>query len=105
MHARTAIFEVSSLEVCHLEIERELHPVGRRTHLGQGLLVVGGDTTFAVLQALDVTTVEPCAELLPGVPLSNARFAGRDVAIVTKAGGFGDADMLSRVRQCLERSE
>ena len=71
----------------------------------EGLLIIGGDTTFAVLQALGVATVAPCGELLPGIPLSNTHFAGRELAIITKAGGFGGADVISLIRKCLEKSE
>ncbi len=63
------------------------------------LFILGGDTTFALLRRLGIDTLEPRAELWPGVPISSANFAGCDLAIITKAGGFGDADLLSCVRQ------
>jgi D-threonate/D-erythronate kinase len=67
-----------------------------------GLVVYGGDTAFAVLQALQVSVVESCGDLLPGIPLSLLRFGGREVALVTKAGGFGGPDTLLSIRRQLE---
>jgi uncharacterized protein YgbK (DUF1537 family) len=67
-----------------------------------GLVVFGGATAFAALQALGVTVVESCGELLPGIPLSLIRLGGREVALVTKAGGFGAPDTLLSIRQRLE---
>jgi uncharacterized protein YgbK (DUF1537 family) len=71
------------------------------TKEGPELLVIfGGDTTLAVFQALGIETVTSCTELLPGIPLSSASFAGRRLDVITKAGGFGDADVLASIRQC-----
>ncbi len=42
------------------------------------LVGAGGDTTYTVLQALEMSAVTPCTELLPGIPLSIRRRAGRD---------------------------
>jgi uncharacterized protein YgbK (DUF1537 family) len=70
------------------------------TQEGTGLLVIfGGDTTLAIFQALGIETVTSCTELLPGIPLSRASFAGRRLDVITKAGGFGDADVLTSIRQ------
>ena len=69
------------------------------------LVLFGGDTTLAVLRSLGITTVEPFTELLPGIPLSHATYAGRRLVLITKAGGFGDADVLSRIRQWQQHSE
>ncbi len=66
------------------------------------LIVFGGDTARAVLEALGVRAVEPCGELLPGVPLSVIRRPEREILLVTKAGGFGGPDVLDEIRQRLE---
>lgn len=54
------------------------------------VVVFGGDTAFATLQALGCDAVQPLGELLPGVPVSRPRDGGP--AFVTKAGGFAGAD-------------
>jgi D-threonate/D-erythronate kinase len=64
------------------------------------LVVFGGDTTHAILAALKIEVVMACEELLPGVPLSRAG----DVTMITKAGGFGRADLLGAIRGLLERN-
>ena len=70
-------------------------------HAGiDGLVISGGDTARAVLTALRVSLVEPCGELLPGVPISV--IGGRAPALITKAGGFGAPDTLARIRRILE---
>lgn len=66
------------------------------------LVVFGGDTTLAVLGELGVSEAEPCGELVTGVPLSIIRHAGRQMALVTKAGGFGGPTTLLRIREILE---
>ncbi len=67
-----------------------------------GLVVFGGETVFKVLRAMGVTVVEPCSDLLPGVPLSLIRYRGRVMTLVTKAGGFGEPDALLSIRNRLE---
>lgn len=67
-----------------------------------GLIVFGGSTAFAVLRAIRVKTVEPLGELLPGVAFSVARCRNRDLALITKAGGFGDAGVLVSILEQLE---
>ena len=67
-----------------------------------GLVVFGGDTTRAILDALGVSVVEPCRDVLPGIPVSVIQHGDRRLALITKAGGFGDRDTLGAIRQTLE---
>jgi uncharacterized protein YgbK (DUF1537 family) len=63
-------------------------------HAG-GLVLTGGDVAMAVCTALDASAIWIRGEVLPGIPwgiLEGGPFAG--VPLVTKAGGFGDADSL-----------
>ena len=41
----------------------------------------------------------PLGEIVPGVPLS--RVTGRDLILITKAGGFGPLDVLPAIRSVL----
>lgn len=57
------------------------------------VIVFGGDTAYAITLALGVELFEPIGELAPGIPIS--RMAGRSELLVTKAGGFGDDNLLA----------
>ncbi len=62
-----------------------------------GLFPTGGDTALAVCQALGATRLRLGGEIEPGIPwgrLEDGRFPG--LAVVTKAGGFGQAESLLR---------
>jgi uncharacterized protein YgbK (DUF1537 family) len=65
------------------------------------LIVFGGDTAFEILRALDCPVLHPIGEIVPGVPLSRAPYGGRDLIIMTKAGGFGPVDILAQMRNLL----
>lgn len=60
------------------------------------LLCSGGATAAAVMDALGAGQLVPEYELDPGVPV--ARIEGTDgIRLITKSGGFGDPDALSRI--------
>jgi D-threonate/D-erythronate kinase len=67
----------------------------------EALIVFGGDTAFEILQALECTVVRPIGEIVPGVPVSRARYGGRELIIMSKAGGFGPVDILAQMRSLL----
>lgn len=58
------------------------------------LIATGGETARALLSAAAIDSLQLLGELAPGVVLSSARRQGHDLAIVTKAGGFGQPDTL-----------
>jgi len=62
-----------------------------------GLVVFGGDTAFGIHSALGGLAFESLGEILPGVPLS--RCGG--LFWITKAGGFGEADILHKIQRLL----
>lgn len=68
-------------------------------HPGEtALIVVGGNTLTAVLAAIDAQSLACRGEIAPGLPLSTiigGRFSG--ATLISKSGGFGDADLLARV--------
>jgi 4-hydroxythreonine-4-phosphate dehydrogenase len=68
-----------------------------------GLVLTGGETARAVLQALGIRALWPVSEVEPGVPLSIA-LAPRPIPIITKAGAFGDRNTFSRCRAGLRSS-
>jgi hypothetical protein len=67
------------------------------------ILVNGGDTAFAVFAELGFPALLPLGEIVPGVPLTRMVLLPRqrDVFLITKAGGFGELDVLCRIRKRL----
>jgi D-threonate/D-erythronate kinase len=65
------------------------------------LILIGGDSAFAVLKALNVRVIQPIGEVALGVPVSQVG----TWQLVTKAGGFGDVDLLARLQWNAQRSE
>lgn len=74
------------------------------------VLVIGGDTAFAVVQTLGLPPLLPIAEVVPGVPVTRIQAEHlltvlprrrRDLYLITKAGGFGEPDVLGRIRSKL----
>lgn len=68
-----------------------------KAHAPAALLLSGGETAASVLAALQIDLLEVAGEALPGIPYCRADFAGREVLILTKSGGFGDRDALMRL--------
>lgn len=67
------------------------------------VMAIGGDTAFGVWKALGCGAVEPLGEVAAGVAVS--RVVGRDLYLITKAGGFGDEDVIFRVRRLLSGTD
>jgi uncharacterized protein YgbK (DUF1537 family) len=65
-----------------------------------GLFATGGETAYALLSRLGVKGIRLLEEVAAGVPLGLTRGARR-LPVVTKAGGFGDADIIRHARQRL----
>lgn len=69
-----------------------------------GVVVTGGDIARSVLAVSGSDGIDVIDEVAPGVPLG--RIAGGDLgglAIVTKAGGFGDDHVLGHAAQVIRR--
>jgi uncharacterized protein YgbK (DUF1537 family) len=69
------------------------------------LVVFGGDTAFGVADALGIGNFQPVREISQGVVISRAEQAGMDLHLVTKAGGFGAPDILTKIRDTLGREQ
>ena len=65
-----------------------------------GLVLTGGDTARAVLDALGASAIVLLGEVEPGVPLARAPTLP---LLCLKAGGFGNANTLLHAVQALER--
>ena len=62
------------------------------------LLAAGGETSGAVVEALDFTTLEIGPEIDPGVP---ALRADKDLVIALKSGNFGSIDFFEKAANLL----
>ena len=70
-----------------------------------GLVLTGGATARAVLDALHIDTLNIGGEVESGVPWSTAVGASGAIGVVTKAGGFGTPLTLQRAVRFLRRPE
>jgi len=72
-------------------IRETLHHL--QTHATGGIIIMGGETAWALWRALGIHTLEVLPEVLPGIAASRA--AG--LVFVTKAGAFGDIDVVQQI--------
>jgi uncharacterized protein YgbK (DUF1537 family) len=66
-----------------------------------GLILTGGATALSVCSALEVEDFEILKEVEPGIPLLSL---GDGLRAVTKAGGFGEEDVLINIVKYLRRT-
>jgi uncharacterized protein YgbK (DUF1537 family) len=64
------------------------------------LVVFGGDTLAGIARANHWQEFEPLTELEPGISISVP--AKTDLSLISKAGGFGDPDVVSRIVRFVE---
>ncbi|MGC4050373.1 MAG: four-carbon acid sugar kinase family protein [Paludibaculum sp.] len=69
------------------------------------LIIFGGDTARGVLHRLDDPVLYPLGEILPGVAVSLFEHEGRQRVLVSKAGGYGEPDLLLRLHERLCQTE
>lgn len=63
------------------------------------LAMTGGDTALAVLRRLGVEIIKVAGEVRPGVAYGRASLRGRQLWVLTKAGGFGDEALFVDIEQ------
>lgn len=68
------------------------------------LVATGGDTAIAVLQSSGCAALEVMGDLMPGIPYARLSLDGKPLWLVTKAGGFGDAETFVEVARELRRA-
>jgi len=67
-------------------------------HNFNGLVLIGGDTSIKIMNALGAKAVRTEGELLPGIPFGRIIGGEYDgMRVVTKAGGFGDSYTLVKI--------
>jgi len=65
------------------------------------LVVFGGDTAIGILNHLNAVGIIPQREIVPGVVLSEVLREEGKVCLITKAGGFGNINIISIIQQFL----
>ena len=98
---RHQIPDAEPAQVAEANAQRLLDQIASRDP--DGIFVIGGDTAFAVIAALGFPTLWPIREIIPGVPITRIRASdimrNRDLFLITKAGGFGEPDVIRRVHR------
>ena len=61
------------------------------------LVVFGGDTLLGIMDILDCDGIAPSEELLPGVVVSSVVSSRYSFQVVSKAGSFGEKDVVSGI--------
>ena len=69
------------------------------------LVVTGGETARAVFDAWGINRLHIVGEVEPGLPFSLTSGWSRELAVLTKAGGFGSAETFLRCRAFLSGLE
>jgi uncharacterized protein YgbK (DUF1537 family) len=69
------------------------------------LILSGGDTALGVCRSLGATAIALCTELLPGVALGTLVGGPHaDLPVITKAGSFGEEDVLCQISRIAQSS-
>ncbi len=84
------------------EIVRSLAELAQRTHAGRHLVLSGGETARAVLDALGIRTLHPIAQAHPGAVVS---VTGDGRLVATRPGSFGDRHSLTQVLSTMQALE
>ncbi len=65
------------------------------------LVVFGGDTVIGIMNSLGCDGIYARDEIVPGVVISRLPGEGSCLNLITKAGGFGEADVIGRISDYL----
>ncbi|NLI55271.1 MAG: four-carbon acid sugar kinase family protein [Clostridiales bacterium] len=69
------------------------------------LVIFGGDTLMAIMDAIACKGIIPYEEIAPGVVASKILGDKNNFTLVTKAGSFGEKDIISKIYHYLQSSE
>lgn len=65
----------------------------------KNFMFIGGDTLYAIMNTLNIYTIIPKYEFLPGVVLSVINYNGEEIKVASKSGGFGSDDTLIKIQE------
>ncbi|WP_347558156.1 3-oxo-tetronate kinase [Robbsia sp. KACC 23696] len=93
-----AVQAALGVEAAGAMIEDALGKIAK-TLLDEGVgrfIVAGGETSGAIVNALDVKALRIGAQIDPGVPLTATLGGGRTLSVVLKSGNFGSDDFFEK---------
>lgn len=61
------------------------------------IMIIGGDTLIGAMQSIGVSELQPVCELAPGTVLSQFKYKMKKYNVISKSGGFGEPQLLSRL--------
>ncbi len=61
------------------------------------LVVFGGDTLMGIIEMMDSKYMEPQTEIMPGVALSLIKMNDTNMNVITKPGGYGEKDVITKI--------
>ena len=65
------------------------------------IICAGGETSGAIVSALDTSTLEIGPMIDPGVPAVATRVGGRRIGLALKSGNFGSPDFFAKAARIL----
>jgi len=101
-HLAQALPQHLALQIAAEANEEALIQAQFTQHSPDAFILTGGDTALLVLQTLGAHSILLRGEMFPGIPwgfIQGGRAHGR--VVVTKSGGFGSVDSLTRIVQQL----
>jgi len=90
----------------HHRILDKLANITEEIHNRIGLntfIIFGGDTLFKIIEKLKIEYLEPVGEIETGVAVSKAKIVEKELVFITKAGGFGNIDIVTKITDFMER--
>ena len=69
----------------------------------KNLIIFGGDTLMGILKNIGCHYIIPISEIFPGVVFTKAVGKNSVVNVITKAGGFGEENIIEKINEFLEK--
>lgn len=82
-----------SITACHGKILRYLAERG----LPYTMLITGGDTLMGFMKEMGCGQLHPVCEIARGAVLSNLKWKGMTIPVISKSGGFGDREVMVKI--------
>ncbi|MDR3259020.1 MAG: four-carbon acid sugar kinase family protein [Fusobacteriaceae bacterium] len=73
----------------------------------KNLVVFGGDTLIGIMSKLECEGIIPLDEILPGVVIARviSKIDYYNINIITKAGGFGNVDVINNIEKFIDKKK
>ena len=95
-----AIDEGYALQDIHIQIARNIGEIVKqilsKTEI-ENLVVFGGDTLYGIMEKIDCDRIFPIMEVASGIAAAIAVTPKKSIRLITKAGGLGGREIISRI--------